>query len=136
MRVGIIGSGGREHAICAALKKSQKITKIYCLPGNAGTEFISENVDINLNDFEKLKKFILKKEIDLIIVGPEKPLVDGIEDFLTKNNIMVFGPNKIASQLERSLCTDSLEFSLVIHLDIPFNSAIYPSRVKAAFIIT
>ena len=88
MRVGIIGSGGREHAICAALKKSKKITKIYCLPGNAGTELISENVDINVNDFEKLKKFILKKEIDLIIVGPEKPLVDGIEDFLTKNNII------------------------------------------------
>ena len=102
MRVGIIGSGGREHAICAALKKSQKITKIYCLPGNAGTDFISENVDIDVNDFENLKKFILKKEIDLIIVGPEKPLVDGIEDFLTMNNIMVFGPNKIASQLEGS----------------------------------
>jgi phosphoribosylamine--glycine ligase len=102
MKVGIIGSGGRESAICASLKKSNKIEKIYCFPGNAGTSFIAENIKINLNEFEQLKNLILKLGIDIVIVGPEKPLVDGIVDFLEKNQIRVFGPNKIASQLEGS----------------------------------
>ena len=102
MKVGIIGSGGRESAICASLKKSNKIEKIYCFPGNAGTSFVAENIKINLNEFEQLKNLILKLGIDIVIVGPEKPLVDGIVDFLEKNQIRVFGPNKIASQLEGS----------------------------------
>ncbi len=102
MRVVIIGSGGREHAICLALKKSKNISKIYCIPGNAGTSSISENVDIDIDNFDKLAKFILSNKIDTVIVGPEKPLVDGIEDFLKKKKINVFGPNKIASQLEGS----------------------------------
>ena len=102
MKVGIIGSGGREHAICLCLKKSKKIDKIYCFPGNAGTEQIAENINLNLEDFNELKGFILSNKIDLIIVGPEKPLVNGIVDFLEENNIKVFGPNKIASQLEGS----------------------------------
>ena len=102
MKVGIIGSGGREHALCEALKKSSKISKIYCIPGNAGTNFIAENIDLNISDFEKIKNFIIKNKIEIVIVGPEKPLVDGIGDFLKKNNIKVFGPNKIASQLEGS----------------------------------
>ncbi len=102
MRVVIIGSGGREHAICLALKKSKNISKIYCIPGNAGTSSISENVDIDIDNFDKLAKFILSNKIDTVIVGPEKPLVDGIEDFLKKKEINVFGPNKIASQLEGS----------------------------------
>ena len=102
MRVGIIGSGGREHSICHSLNKSKKIKQMYCFPGNAGTAKIAKNVDINLENFEELKDFILLNKIDLIVVGPEKPLVDGIVDFLEKNNIKVFGPNKIASQLEGS----------------------------------
>ncbi len=102
MKVGIIGSGGREHALCVTLKKSQKVSKIYCFPGNAGTRLIAENVDINISDFEKIKYFILENNIDLIIVGPEQPLVDGIVDFFEKNKIKVFGPNKLASQLEGS----------------------------------
>ena len=102
MKVGIIGSGGREHAICNSLNKSKFINKIYCFPGNAGTSDIAENIDINLEDFNKLKNFIISNEIDLIVVGPEKPLVDGIVDFLEENKIKVFGPNKIASQLEGS----------------------------------
>tara|TARA_B100000900_G_scaffold325330_1_gene285148 strand:+ start:706 stop:1968 length:1263 start_codon:yes stop_codon:yes gene_type:complete len=102
MKVGIIGSGGREHALCSAIKKSKKVSEIYCFPGNGGTSAISKNIDLDPNDFEGLKKFILKNEIDLIIVGPEKPLVNGIVDFLEKNEIKVFGPNKIASQLEGS----------------------------------
>ncbi len=102
MKVGVIGSGGREHAICYSLKNSENIKQIYCFPGNAGTNSIATNVDINIKDFEKLKDFIINNEIDLIIVGPEKPLVDGIVDYLEKFHIKVFGPNKLASQLEGS----------------------------------
>ncbi len=102
MKVGIIGSGGREHAICKSLKKSKKINKIYCFPGNAGTEKIAENISLDVNNFEEIKNLVLKKKIDLIIVGPEKPLVDGLVDYLDKFDIKVFGPNKIASKLEGS----------------------------------
>jgi phosphoribosylamine--glycine ligase len=102
MKVGIIGSGGREHALCFSLIKSKKVSKIYCIPGNAGTNDIAENVDIDLNNFEELEFFIKKNKIDLVIVGPEKPLVHVITDYLEKKKIKVFGPNKIASQLEGS----------------------------------
>ena len=102
MKVGVIGSGGRENAICHNLKKSTKINKIFCFPGNAGTASIAENIDFDLSDFENFKNFILNNQIELVIVGPEKPLVEGIVDYLEKFNIKVFGPNKIASQLEGS----------------------------------
>ena len=102
MKVGIIGSGGREHAICQSLCKSKKIDKIFCLPGNAGTESISENVIIDLENFKIVKNFILENHIDLVIVGPEKPLVNGLVDYLEEFQIKVFGPNKLASQLEGS----------------------------------
>jgi len=102
MKVGIIGSGGREHAICDALNKSKKIDEIYCFPGNAGTAKLGKNIKLNLEDFNELKNFTLLNKIDLIIVGPEKPLVDGIVDFLEGHNIKVFGPNKLAAQLEGS----------------------------------
>ena len=102
MKVGIIGSGGREHAICEAIKQSNKTSEIYCIPGNAGTNSIAKNIELNIEDFDELKNFVKKNEIDIVIVGPEKPLVDGIVDFFEKNNIKVFGPNKIASQLEGS----------------------------------
>ena len=102
MIIGVIGSGGREHAICHALNKSKKINKIYCFPGNAGTAKIGTNVNIDFDNFNKLKNFILEKKINLLVVGPEKPLVEGIVDFFEKNNIKIFGPNKVASQLEGS----------------------------------
>ena len=102
MKVCVIGSGGREHAICSSLKNSTKLSKIYCVPGNAGTNLIAENVQIELSNFEQIKDFIQKNKIDLVIIGPEKPLVDGIVDYLESYNIKVFGPNKIASQLEGS----------------------------------
>ena len=102
MKVGVIGSGGREHAICLGLKNSNKIDKIYCFPGNAGTSEIAENIILDLDNFENIKSFILNNQIDLVVVGPEKPLVDGLVDFLEKFNINVFGPNKISSQLEGS----------------------------------
>ena len=102
MKVGIIGSGGREHAICENLKNSNKIDKIFCFPGNAGTSDIAENIILDLNNFENIKNYIIEKKIDLMVVGPEKPLVEGLVDYLEKFNIKVFGPNKIASQLEGS----------------------------------
>jgi phosphoribosylamine--glycine ligase len=102
MNVGIIGSGGREHAICHTLKKSHKIKQIYCFPGNAGTTKIATNIKVNLEDFNELKVSILLNKIDLVVVGPEQPLVNGIVDFLEKNKIKVFGPNQIAAQLEGS----------------------------------
>ena len=102
MKVGIIGSGGREHAICQSIKKSPKIEKIYCFPGNAGTSELAENVSIDLNDFNKIKEFSISNKINLIIVGPEKPLVDGIVDFFKDTKIDIFGPDKISSQLEGS----------------------------------
>ena len=102
MNVGIIGSGGREHAICQNLNNSNKINKIFCFPGNAGTADIAENITLDLNNFENIKNYIKEKKIDLVIVGPEKPLVEGLVDYLEKFNIKVFGPNKIASQLEGS----------------------------------
>ncbi len=99
MKVGIIGSGGREHALCYAIKKSKKVEKIYCIPGNAGTYKLAQNIDLDINNFGLLKEFIDENKIDIIIVGPEKPLVEGIVDFFKKNNIKVFGPNKLASKL-------------------------------------
>ena len=102
MKVGIIGSGGREHAICHKLSTIKRVQQLYCFPGNAGTAKIAQNISINLDNFNELKNFIKTNNIDLIIVGPEKPLVDGIVDFLEEQNIQVFGPNKVASQLEGS----------------------------------
>ena len=102
MIVGVIGSGGREHAICELLKRSKKVNKIYCFPGNAGTSKIANNVNIDTNNFEIFKDYILKNKIELVVVGPEKPLVDGLVDYLQKFKIKVFGPNKLASQLEGS----------------------------------
>ena len=102
MKVGIIGSGGREHALCSAFKKGANIEKIYCIPGNAGTGLIATNVNLKIEDFEQIKKFVIDRKIDLVVVGPEKPLVDGLVDYLEENNIEVFGPTKIASQLEGS----------------------------------
>ena len=102
MKVGIIGSGGREHALCLSIKKSPRVDKIYCFPGNAGTSNIAENIEIDLSDFNKIKEFSIKNEIGLLIVGPEKPLVDGIVDFFSDTEINIFGPDKISSQLEGS----------------------------------
>jgi len=102
MKVGIVGSGGREHALCSILKKSNKISEIFCFPGNAGTSTIAQNIDLDPNNFEDLKNFILKQKIDLMIIGPEKPLVEGIVDYFEEHNIKVFGPSKVAAQLEGS----------------------------------
>ncbi len=102
MIICIIGSGGREHAICKSISISPKVSKIYCMPGNAGTERLAKNIDLDINDFQKILKFLKESKVDLVIVGPEKPLVNGIVDYLESNNIKVFGPRKVPSQLEGS----------------------------------
>ena len=102
MKIAIIGSGGREHALVHQLSISRKITKIYSIPGNAGTEEISSNIDINLDNFHDLYNFINKEQIEIVVVGPEKPLVEGLVDFLESKNIKVFGPRKKVAQLEGS----------------------------------
>ena len=102
MKIAVIGSGGREHSICSALKKSENLNELYCIPGNGGTSEIAKNIKIDINDFQQLKNFILDNKIDLVVIGPEKPLVNGLTDYLEKFDIQVFGPNKQASQLEGS----------------------------------
>ena len=102
MIVGIIGSGGREHAICYMLSKSKKVSKIFCFPGNAGTSSIAQNVNLDPDNFSELEKNCIEKEIKLLVVGPEKPLVNGIVDFFKGKSIKVFGPDKISSKLEGS----------------------------------
>jgi len=102
MNIGIIGSGGREHSLCFKLKESKKVDKIYCFPGNAGTGQIAENINIDVSSFKKIKEECLKKNIKLLVVGPEQPLVDGIVEYFNDTKIKVFGPNKISSQLEGS----------------------------------
>ena len=102
MKIAIIGSGGREHALAATIFKSSIINEIFCIPGNAGTSKIATNVEIDINKFDKVHNFITNNSIELVVIGPEQPLVNGIVDYLEKFNIKVFGPNKIASQLEGS----------------------------------
>ncbi len=102
MKIAILGSGGREHAIALQISKSKKLRKLYCIPGNAGTSLISKNINLKLDSFNEIYNFLKDKEIDLVIVGPEKPLVDGIVDYLNKKNIKVFGPNQKVSRLEGS----------------------------------
>ena len=102
MNIALIGSGGREHAICEKIYSSNKVKKIICIPGNAGTSEIAENIDIDIHNFKKLLIKLRSCEIDLVIVGPEEPLVKGLVDYLTKHKIKVFGPNKFAAKLEGS----------------------------------
>ena len=102
MNLAVIGSGGREHAICYKLKKSPKIKKLVCIPGNAGTQKIAENINEDISNFEALYKIIKKQNIDIVIIGPEQPLVEGLVDYLSERKISVFGPNRFAAQLEGS----------------------------------
>ena len=102
MKIAILGSGGREHALTFSISKSNIVEKIYCIPGNAGTSELGENISLDTNNFKTVYEFIKNNNVDLVVIGPEDPLVNGIVDYLEKLNIKVFGPNKIASQLEGS----------------------------------
>ena len=102
MNIALIGSGGREHALCQKIYESKISKNIICIPGNAGTSKIARNVDIDILNFKELLKILKLYKVDFVVVGPEEPLVKGIVDFLNKNKIKVFGPNKFASKLEGS----------------------------------
>jgi phosphoribosylamine--glycine ligase len=98
----VIGKGGREHAILWALKKSPRVKQLYCAPGNAGIAALAECVPIQEHEFEKISRFALETAIDLVVVGPEDPLSDGIVDYLEERNIPVFGPRQNAAVIESS----------------------------------
>ena len=102
MNIALIGSGGREHALCQKIYQSKLSKNIICIPGNAGTSTIAKNINISFLDFRNLLKTLQFYRIDLVIVGPEEPLVKGVVDFLRKNKIKVFGPCKYAAKLEGS----------------------------------
>ena len=102
MNIGLIGSGGREHALCKKIYESKLTKKIICFPGNAGTAKLAKNISVNILDFRQILNLIKYYKIDLVVVGPEEPLVKGLVDFLNKNKVKVFGPNKFASKLEGS----------------------------------
>ncbi len=98
----LLGSGGREHSIAWALSKDKNIENLYCAPGNAGTSLISKNISLDILNNQELYDFAKDNNINLIIVGPEQPLENGIIDYFNKKNIKIFGPNKYAAQLETS----------------------------------
>lgn len=106
MNILILGSGGREHAFTWKLSQSTQCSKIFVAPGNAGTDKIATNIAIDVNDFEAIKKFILESKIEMVVVGPEAPLVNGIHDFFLADsqlkNITVIGPEKLGATLEGS----------------------------------
>ncbi|MBC8766903.1 phosphoribosylamine--glycine ligase [Arenibacter sp. BSSL-BM3] len=106
MNILILGAGGREHTLAWKLKQSPKLKNLYVAPGNAGTATIAKNVPIGVNDFEAIKKCVLSEKVDMVIVGPEDPLVNGVHDFFLNDpalkNIPVIGPQKAAATLEGS----------------------------------
>lgn len=102
MRILVVGGGGREHAIVWALKKSEKVRSIYCAPGNAGIAQLAECVPLAVNQFDELVEFAKDAAIDLVFIGPDDPLADGIVDAFEAHQIPVYGPNKAAAEIEGS----------------------------------
>ena len=103
MKVLIVGSGGREHAIAWKVAKSPKVDKIYCAPGNAGIAEFAECVPIGAMEFDKMAAFAKEHQVDLTVIGMDDPLVGGIVDVFEKEGLRVFGPRKNAAILELSL---------------------------------
>ena len=116
MNVLVIGSGGREHALAWKIAQSSRVERVFVAPGNGGTADDAENVDIPATDFERLIKFARENHVDLTVVGPELPLVEGIADAMTESGLRVFGPRANAAQLEGSkvFCKNLLR-----HADVP-----------------
>ena len=102
MKVMIVGGGGREHAIAMSVAKSERVEKIYCLPGNAGIEAVAQCVPIGPMEFEKIRNFAKEQKIDLAVIGMDDPLVGGLTDILEAEGIRTFGPRKNAAILEGS----------------------------------
>jgi len=102
MNILLLGSGGREHSLAKALYESSENKKIFCAPGNPGIEEFAKLISININKNEEILNLCIAEKIELVVIGPEIPLVNGLADFLLENNILVFGPRKKAAQLEGS----------------------------------
>lgn len=102
LNVLVIGSGGREHALVWKLAKSPRVERVYCAPGNAGTALIGENLDVKPSEFDRLIELSREKQIDLVVVGPETPLIAGLVDAFDTAGIPAFGPTKAGAQLEGS----------------------------------
>jgi phosphoribosylamine---glycine ligase len=146
MNVLLIGSGGREHAIALKISQSRELNKLYCSPGNPGTENIATNVSMSINDNQSVLNFCNNNKIDLVVIGPEQPLVDGLADYLRNSRIKVFGPSAKAAQIESSKIfakkimndagvptTKYMEFSdtQLNQTKDYLNTAIYPLVIKA-----
>ena len=95
MNVLILGSGGREHAFAWKIAKSSSCNKLFIAPGNAGTAEVGTNIEIDVNDFDKIKEFVLIESIDIVVVGPEDPLVNGIYDFFNTDGRIAIRPNQV-----------------------------------------
>ena len=106
MNILLLGSGGREHAIAAKLAQSQHCSHLFIAPGNAGTAAVGENVSLNPEDFPEVGRFVISHRIDMLVVGPEAPLVAGIADYFAEqpelSQVMVIGPKKQGAMLEGS----------------------------------
>jgi phosphoribosylamine--glycine ligase len=102
MKILVVGGGGREHAIVTALSKSKRVDKLYCVPGNAGIEELAECAPIGVMEFDKIAMYALEKQVDMVVVGPDDPLVAGLVDVLETAGLKVFGPDKKAAILEGS----------------------------------
>lgn len=102
LNVVVIGSGGREHALAWRISQSESLKKLYCIPGNPGTLALGENVDLSINDHDNVISFCRENLIDLIVIGPEQPLVNGLSDSLRKSGFKVFGPDSPAAMIEAS----------------------------------
>lgn len=129
MNILILGSGGREHAFAYQISKSVLCKKLFVAPGNAGTNQIAENIDILVNDFEKIKSFVLTKKVKMVVVGPEDPLVNGIVDFFANDeelqNVMIIGPSLEGAKLE-----GSKEFAKDFMMEFNIPTASYQSFTK------
>ena len=102
MKILVIGSGGREHALCWSIKKSKRVTQIYCAPGNGGTAEVAQNIPVAVHQIEALAHFAMREEVDLTVVGPELPLTLGIVDVFEEKGLAIIGPNAAAARLEGS----------------------------------
>src|SRR3954469_16081956 len=100
MKVLIIGSGGREHALAWKLASSPRVTALYAAPGNPGIAQLADLVPIGVMEFDKIEKFVKQNNIELVVIGPEDPLAGGLTDQLVEAGIKVFGPTKMAAKLE------------------------------------
>jgi len=116
MNILVIGSGGREHAIALKINQSKKLKSLYCIPGNPGTNKFATNFNISLTDHLKISDFCNSKEVDLVVIGPEQPLVDGLSDYLRNEGFKVFGPSANAARIEAS---KAFAKKIMIDADVP-----------------